>query len=237
MREILNVAWLEFITLKRKIMVVIMLLVGVGFIFSIAFPPQIVSILAGMFTGYIIQPIFSIAEKNSFNRLFGVLPARRRSFVFGRYFLTAVTLLVFMLLFIAIGHIALAWLPFENTEILGEFAYAAKEMQSEEFTVVFGAAIGFFLGCLFILPTFVIDYVFGVSKEAPVSFGFGVFIGVVCVIIDGFFEPDYGNILYHVIKFIVEDRFWTYVILIGGGLLLLAFGAVVSHAFTRKREL
>ncbi len=237
MREILNVAWLEFITLKRKMLVVIILLVGVGFVFSLMFLPQLVSILVAVFTGYIIQPIFSIAEKSSFNRLYGVLPARRRSFVYGRYLLTAVTLLVFMLIFIAIGHIALAWLPFENTELLGEFAYAAREMQSEEFTVVFGAALGFFLGCLFILPTFLIDYVFGVSKEAPVSFGLGVFIGVVCVIIDGILEPDYGNILYQVIKFVVEYRFWTYVILIGGGLLLLAFGAVVSHALTRKREL
>ncbi len=237
MKEILNVARLEFITLKKKIVRIFIIMFIFITLASLAFPPQLISIIASMFTGYIVQPIFSMAEKNSFNKLYGVLPAKRKSFVFGRFFLTAVMVLAAMLLFIAIGYISYAWMPLADTELFGEFAYLTVEWERESFTIPFAAAVGFFLGCIFIMPTFIIDYVFGVSKEAPISFGFGIFVGVSCFVLDGIFEPDYGSIIYNLVKFFVDYRFLSYIVLIGGGILLLTLGAVISHLATRKREL
>jgi hypothetical protein len=89
MYNIFNLIKFDFITIKKKSLVVFLVLFSLASIFSIFTMPIIISFLT-LFSGFIIEPCFVLGEKNKIEKLYGILPIKRYEPIVARYLMLVI---------------------------------------------------------------------------------------------------------------------------------------------------
>lgn len=237
MKEIANLMKLDFITLKGKsILLFSVLMLAAGVLALFLCPHQMVLLV--IFTGFAVQPVFVVSEQSGYNKLYGILPVKKRSIVFARFALIAVVMLVSAFACIVIGELAYKFSLAEKFS--GEFVLFydfSKNAKSDGLSIPLSAAFTFLIGSLLTAMEFTLLFIFGSSKEVPASIGAafvltGIFVAVVKI-----FDLTLDNVAKFLGNSIADHLVLLYICLYGGGLALLAVGAMISAAFFCKKEL
>ena len=237
MKEIVNLVKFDFITVKAKSMVpftIIILIMLIASIFDSN--PYIISCMI-VFTGYAAVPAFSIAEQCNYNKIYGILPVKKRNIVFGRYVFGLVLILAVTLISILVGYIVKAASFGEKFKLSKDMAYLIDEWEAGGLTIPLIAALFFFFGCCLSAVQYTLLFVFGVSKEIPSAIGFAMVFAAAVLIPVKVFKFDMNILFNFISNAVVNHGILTMTVLYAAGVFIMAIGGLISSVFFCKREL
>lgn len=234
MKEITNLIKLDFICLKRKVMIpAIILILFVTTTALLMGPIMAVPMVA--FSGLFIYPMFNIAAKNEFDKLYGTLPINRSKIVLARFLSGYIAMFLMTLFMFIIAEITLHVGFYENLEGMR----ALKEEitpDTESLLVLF--SVVYLLGCTISAIEYTLIWIFGVEKEAVSIIGFGIILGVIIWFICGVLKIDILNkILMCLNELYLKSNILFFVVMFVMGIAVMAALALLTNAITRKREL
>jgi hypothetical protein len=218
MSNILNSLKLDYYILKsadvRRILIVVVVAILVAVLSKD--PPLILGITM-MISGFFMSTIFAVIEKNSLNKLYGILPVKKQQTVIGRYLFTFLAGIVIALVAAVLTVIVSLVLKIE----LDEFLFTAWLCGS------------FLVFCLLVSLQFPLYFKYDFSKLAAMAN-----LPYVVLIIGGsYLIRKYPQLFGQAVTFFLQYPYMLWVVAIVGGLLLLVLSMFVSIALYEKREL
>jgi hypothetical protein len=218
MNTILNSIKLDYYILKssdfRRIAIVVVVAILVAFLSKN--PPLILAITM-MISGFFMSTIFAVVEKNSLNKLYGILPVEKHQTVIGRY------------LFALIAGITIVIVA---TILTFAAAFILKvDLDSLAFTTWLCGS--FFLFCLLVSVQFPLYFKYDFSKLAA----FANLPYVIIVIAGSFAIKKYPQIFAQIVPFFIRNPYMIWVLALAGALLVLCISTIISIALYKKREL
>lgn len=238
MREIVNLIKLDFISVRGKSLILTILLCVFTLVFGFLFAPQIAPLIAAE-SVFIFQPIFSIAEKSNYNRLYATLPISRRNIVIARFVESLLAITLFDLIGLCVGQLsAINGIYLKWAGNLTELTSIYKSFASSGFTVPVSAAAFFFLSVLFCTMALTIDFILGTDKEAVATI---LIIGIISGIVLFLKSIPEAEIIEKSIDFVVKLRTYYLGMFLAlsysSAIVIMIIGILISHLATRKREL
>lgn len=237
MKEILNLIKLDFITVKRKSLPLMCILTVAITVFSVFTMPHMAVVLI-IFSGLLAQPVFVIAEKCGYNKLYGILPVKRRSIVFGRFALGVLMMLFCTLICIIGGLLAYKFNVAENFgSDMEQFIYLSRDWTKYGFTIPLAGAFIFLGGSVFAAVEYTVLFIFGAEKELPAILGVGFVLVGIFVAIEKLLKVDLSAVGDFLGDMVYDHIVLLYICLYAGGIALMALGALISSYFFCKKEL
>lgn len=237
MKEIINLMKLDLITVKNKSLIWFLLIyIAMSVVGFIVCP--ILPLIMVVFSGFSIQPAFTIAEQSGYNKLYGVLPVKRSNIVIARFALTAVIMLGSTVLSIFLCEFLYKFCLCQNFE--GEwrtFYDLLYSLIKDGFSITLMASLLFCFGSVFTVIEFTLIYIFGTSKEIPAFFATAfIFYGLLAIL-----SIVFGLNMQAVIKFFGD--IWSnhievlYIALYGIGIIFTVLASLITNIFMKRKEL
>ncbi|MDP4178050.1 MAG: ABC-2 transporter permease [Bacillota bacterium] len=236
MKEIVNIVKLDFITVKGKSftpLIICTLLMFVASLFTIAHGITVMATFAGL----AVQPIFIVAEQSGYNKLYGVLPVRKRNIVFGRYIFGLSLILAVTLISISLGYIAYTTSLGKSINTFKDAVYLSNLWQTGGVTIEIAASFCFFFGCCLAAVNYTLLFIFGTSKEIPANFGFLAVLVILYFVLAKVFNFDSVKFMKIISDAITNHSILVMVIMYISGVLVMMLGGCISNFFFSKREL
>lgn len=241
MKQIINLMKLDFITVKGKSLLIFSILFAavcvVGF-----FSVPILPIYLVLFSGFALQPIFSTAEHSGFNKLYGILPVKRRYIVIARFALLTIVMLITAIMGIIVCELLYEICLSQNykgdNRQFYEIVYFMKE---DGFPIPLMVSVVFCLGAILTALEFTVTFIFGTSKELPASIAaaFGVYglLTLIIVTLQKVFDISANDVFTFFADLLANDIWVLYIMCYAIGIAAMALGALISIACTKKKEL
>lgn len=236
MKNIMNLMKLDFIALKSKMLPLVLICLVLSAMISIFVLPHFVYAFL-ITSAMILQPMFIIAEKNGFNKLYGILPVKRTEIVAARFILGFIIIVVSAVILTIIGYIG-TWINIagrfpEETAMLIELNERLKEM---EFTLIDVAGMMFVLACFMGAVEYAILFILGTSKEIIGVICATAFLGIVMIPVS-MLVRNHGNKVVEILEFFIKHPYILILIELAVGVLLMYIGYLISAKFFKKKEL
>jgi hypothetical protein len=218
MNDIVNLIKLDCYILRTISLGMLLPAVGVAALASVisSNPPLVIGIVL-MVSAFSMSSIFTIAEKNNLNKLYGILPVRKKQIIIGRYLFT---------LLVGILSSTMA-------TILTFFISFVISTKLSNLTFIGWLCGSFFLFCMIISIQFPIYFGYDLSKvsaiaNAPV---------IILFIISSALIKKRPELFNQIISFFIHNQYMIWLIGIVGALFLLGFSMFLSSALYKKRDL
>lgn len=232
MKEIINLMRLDFICMKRKTLLpLVVALIAAAAVGIFVQPIFMMLILA--FSWLPVEALFGIAAKGNMDKLYGMLPVRRGRLVWARFLLSAIIMVVTTALIIAV-----TWLAFRLNLFYDEVLILESESMGTFEGSVMAASVFFDLSCLFCAWELTTIFVLGIERE---------FIGIVTGLLVMFgagivFAEMNVDMQSMLTKFVtgmgkLYMKSVYYVVVFGVGIAIMAIFATISYLATRRREI
>lgn len=232
MKQIVNLMKLDFITMKGKSLISLIGMILVTFAGSL-FSMGHFAVITLTFAGLSAQPLFTVAEKCGYNKLYGTLPIKKSQYIRARFIYTYTLLISVAAIVILLGHISLKLSFGENFKNWSDFAYIAKEWQKEGFTIGIMAALLIVVGCFLTAMNFCILFIFGIAKEIPMSILFQMVLVAIIVMLVKTKVLTY-DIIFKLAEFISKSPAFACMTFYLLGAAIMAVGAEICCLVMRK---
>lgn len=161
MRAVLNVMKMDFVMVRRRVRIPMLLLLLLVTPFALLIMPAS-SAFAALFSGLIMYTTFGMDERDHLARMYETLPIRRTHLIIGRFAAGTLAVLFMSLLAMGIGYAALAlrlyaWLPTAYTAVVRAEGTGA--------TVACIASIVFAVTCILTGYLYMMNFIFGKHRE------------------------------------------------------------------------
>ena len=166
MKEIIDLMRLDFICMKRKTLLPLVLALICAAATGIFMHPVFMMMIL-VFSWLPIEALFSITAKGNMDKLYGMLPVRRGRLVWARFLLSAMIMVVATAFVIAVAWLAFKLNLFYDKQLILESE--STGMGTFEGSVMMASVI-FDLSCLFCAWELTTIFVLGMERE---------FIGIV----------------------------------------------------------
>ena len=233
MKEIIDLMRLDFICMKRKTLLPLVLALICAAATGIFMHPVFMMIIL-VFSWLPIEALFSITAKGNMDKLYGMLPVRRGRLVWARFLLSAMIMVVATAFVIAVAWLAFRLNLFYDEELILE----SEGMGTFEGSVMMASVI-FDLSCLFCAWELTTIFVLGMERE---------FIGIVTALLVMFgagivfveMNVDMSSMLTKFVTgigklYIMKSVY--YIAVFGVGIAIMAIFAAISYFVTRRREI
>lgn len=240
MNEMLSLIKLDFIAVKNKSMIPTVIIAVIIIVAGFMVAPHFIT-LATYVMPLMFVSLFSIAEKNNFNKLYGTLPIKRNSIVYSRFLGGALTVTVTNLVTMLIALIAEKselYLGWGNDDIRSFTSNISTLFESNNISIGLFAAVMFVVTCAFVGLTYLIDFVFGTEKEAQATvLAMIIFMGIV-LFLKYVLKTHIIETLADFSKdFMDKSTFLFFVFVYVIGLAILGMFAFITNSIVGKREL
>lgn len=234
MKDIINLMKLDLICIKKKTLVPLLAAIAFFAVFGFYMGPQFMMVII-IFSGLCVQSVFTTAAKNDFNKLYGVLPINRSSYVYARFALGVLSIAIVTALMVVLGHIADKAALFEKTdEQLAQYYYASK---ADGFTVPMMGAVLFAATCILTSVQYSIIFILGVERETM-----GTLIAVIIsavmmfiiVAVNAEITTGAADILS---KIYLKSEYLLYAAIYAFGMLVAFIISLITGAVMKRREL
>lgn len=236
MKDILNLIKLDFIAMKSKILPMALIVFALAMAVSIFVLPQFVYIFM-VTSPLILQPMFVIAEKNRFNKLYGILPVKRNKIIAARFISGFILIVISAAILTIIGYIGiklnLAGRFPEETAILIELNDRFREM---DFRLIDVVGIAFVVAALMGAIEYTILFIFGTDKEIIAVICTTAILGLIAIPMS-MLVKDHGSKIVEILEFFVKHPSILFLIELAVGILLMYIGYLISSAFFKRKEL
>ena len=235
MKTLFNLMHLDFISIKNKSLPAFIVGIILVTTISIVLVPHAAAIMPFLAMGF-MSPMSITAEKNGYNRLYGILPVSRKQVVYARFAEAFILCLVAALIGIAIGSISVALGLYSHLiPGLDKIVLVIDTFISEGLTPAYATSIFFLTACFSFAVLYFIDFIFGVEKEGPatliIMFGLCLIIAFLILVVG----IDFAEIINNFIE--STSRTTMAIILYLLGMILIAISAVITSSIMNKREL
>ena len=237
MKEIANLIKLDFTSVKRKIIIPFISIILLVFALELFTLPYVMCLSVMPFIGYLVQPVFSVVEKNKYNKLYGLLPIQRNNIIIARFCFALIILFSTVILAIVLGYITFLFPTGEINDTINEMKSAAEELQKGGFTVELAASLGFMIGCIVTSNVCTLTFIFGIENELQVNLIFAFVTGAIVFICIKAFDISIYAVMNKLAEFISNNIALTFILTYLIGISFLALGALISILVCRKREL
>lgn len=237
MKEIANLIKLDFTSVKRKIIIPFISIILFVFALELFTIPCVMCLLVMPFMGDFVQPVFSVVEKNKYNKLYGLLPVKRNNIIIARFCFTLIILLSTVILAIVLGYITFLFPTGEINDTINEAKSVAEELQKGGFTVELAASLGFMIGCIVTSVACTLTFIFGIENELQANLIFASVTGAIAFICIKAFDISIYAVMNKLAEFICDNTVLTFILTYLIGISFLALGALISILVCRKREL
>ena len=237
MKEIANLIKLDFTSVKRKIIIPFISIILLVFALELFTIPYVMCLSVMPFIGYLVQPVFSVVEKNKYNKLYGLLPIQRNNIIIARFCFALIILLSTVILEIVLGYITFLFPTGEINDTINEAKSAAEELQKGGFTVELAASLGFMIGCIVTSVACTLTFIFGIENELQANLIFASVTGAIAFICIKAFDISIYAVMNKLAEFISNNIALTFILTYLIGISFLALGALISILVCRKREL
>lgn len=236
MKEIINLIKLDFVSVKGKTFIPTAGLWFFGILFGMFFLPQSGILFITGFSFLLFQPTFSIAEKNEYNKLYGTLSVNKKNIVIARFLENLLTTFSFNMLTIILAVIS------DKTEL---FNYRGldniKDLKhlcdSLGLSISVCAAVSFVFVC-FCYLIYMIDFIWGVDKEALITILFAIAFAGLVLFFRYVLKTHITEKVYMFFKDLHSDHAALFLIsMYAIGFAITALYTVISYTAVRKREL
>lgn len=234
MKDIINLMKLDLICIKKKTLIPMIAAVAFFVLFGFYMGPMyMVGII--IFSGLCVQSVFTIAAKNDFNRLYGVLPVKRSSVVYARFALGVLSIGIVTAVVIMFGLAADHAVLFEQTdEQLARSYYLAKE---DGFTIPMMGAVLFAATCILTSIQYSILFILGVERET-VGTLIAIIISAVMIFIIVAVNAEITTGAADLLsKIYLKSEFLLYAAIYAFGIIVAAVFALITGAIINRREL
>lgn len=192
MKDILKIMRFDFLTVKPVAMTEILIISAFCFILSLIFSPMICSYIMFMSIVCVI-PLQNIADKNDFNKLYGILPVKRKNITRARFLYIFLIHFITEIIEIAVALVSMRLklyriLPNQESEKIQMIKNSFSD-----YVTAFSAIVGIFaVLCLVFLYTEMMGQIYGRENEFKIIM---ITLGIIVFIIMGFlFLSDKGII-------------------------------------------
>lgn len=237
MKEIANLIKLDFTSVKRKIIIPFISIILFVFALELFTIPCVMCLLVMPFMGDFVQPVFSVVEKNKYNKLYGLLPVKRNNIIIARFCFALIILLSTVILAIVLGYITFLFPTGEINDTINEAKSVAEELQKGGFTVELAASLGFMIGCIVTSVACTLTFIFGIENELQANLIFASVTGAIAFICIKAFDISIYAVMNKLAEFICDNTVLTFILTYLIGISFLALGALISILVCRKREL
>ena len=237
MKEIANLIKLDFTSVKRKIIIPFISIILFVFALELFTIPCVMCLLVMPFMGDFVQPVFSVVEKNKYNKLYGLLPVKRNNIIIARFCFALIILLSTVILAIVLGYITFLFPTGEINDTINEIKSVAEELQKGGFTVELAASLGFMIGCIVTSVACTLTFIFGIENELQANLIFASVTGAIAFICIKAFDISIYAVMNKLAEFICDNTVLTFIPTYLIGISFLALGALISILVCRKREL
>ncbi|MGN1303989.1 MAG: ABC-2 transporter permease [Oscillospiraceae bacterium] len=234
MKDIINLMKLDLICIKKKTLVPLLAAMAFFAVFGFYMGPQFMMAII-IFSGLCVQSMFTIAAKNDFNKLYGVLPVSRSSVVFARFLLGVVSVGIVTAVMVVLGLIADKAALFEKTdEQLAQFYYASKD---DGFTIPMMGAILFAATCILMSIQYMIVFILGVERETMGMLCAVIITAVMMFIIVAVNIEITTGAADLLSKIYLKSEYLLYAAIYAFGLLVAFIFSLITGAVMKRREL
>ena len=237
MKEIANLIKLDFTSVKRKIIIPFISIILFVFALELFTLPYVMCLCVMPFIGDFVQPVFSVVEKNKYNKLYGLLPIKGNNIIIARFCFALIILLSTVILAIVLGYITFLFPTGEINDTINEIKSAAEELQKGGFTVEFAASLGFMIGCIVTSVVCTLTFIFGIENQLQANLIFASVTGAIVFICIKAFNISIYAVMNKLAEFISNNIALTFILTYLIGISFLALGALISILVCRKREL
>ena len=237
MKEIANLIKLDFTSVKRKIIIPFISIILFVFALELFTIPCVMCLLVMPFMGDFVQPVFSVVEKNKYNKLYGLLPVKRNNIIIARFCFALIILLSTVILAIVLGYITFLFPTGEINDTINEAKSVAEELQKGGFTVELAASLGFMIGCIVTSVACTLTFIFGIENELQANLIFASVTGAIAFICIKAFDISIYAVMNKLAEFICDNTVLTFILTYLIGISFFALGALISILVCRKREL
>ena len=237
MKEIANLIKLDFTSVKRKIIIPFISIILFVFALELFTIPCVMCLLVMPFMGDFVQPVFSVVEKNKYNKLYGLLPVKRNNIIIARFCFALIILLSTVILAIVLGYITFLFPTGEINDTINEAKSVVEELQKGGFTVELAASLGFMIGCIVTSVACTLTFIFGIENELQANLIFASVTGAIAFICIKAFDISIYAVMNKLAEFICDNTVLTFILTYLIGISFLALGALISILVCRKREL
>lgn len=218
MNNIFNLIKLDYCILRTISLGILLPAVGVAALASVisSNPPLIIGIIL-MISAFSMSGIFTVAEKNNLNKLYGSLPVRKNQIIIGRY--------LFALL--------VGILSSTMATIMTFFITLVISTRLSNLTFIAWLCGSFFLFCMIISIQFPIYFGYDLPKvstiaNAPV---------IILFLISSALIKKRPELFNQIINFFIHNQYMIWLMGIVGALFVLGFSMLLSSALYKKRDL
>ena len=234
MKEIANLMRLDFICMKRKTLLPLVLALICAAATGIFMHPVFMMMIL-VFSWLPIEALFSITAKGNMDKLYGMLPVRRGRLVWARFLLSAMIMVVATAFVIAVAWLAFKLNLFYDKQLILESE--STGMGTFEGSVMMASVI-FDLSCLFCAWELTTIFVLGMEREfIGIVTGLLMMFGATVVFVE--MNIDMQSLLTKFVtgmgKLYMKSVY--YVVVFGVGLAIMAAFAAISYFATRRREI
>lgn len=233
MGELLCLVKLDWITVRKKSFLPMLLCMVFVAMLGWIFPPLMACMIP--FSGLIVYSAFSIGERSGFHKLYGVLPIRRSSIVFGRFLAGMLVMLAVTVIAIILGLLAAAYSQLAR-EMGSYTTYVAWVANGYTLPMVCGYT--FLVSCVLAGFQYTMVWLFGVSRELPAVLG-GILLAIIVILICRL--KFHTHLTEAVIGWFARLRTASealfYITLYGLGIVMMLLFALLTHFVVSKREL
>lgn len=183
MKEILKILRFDFLTVKPIVITEVMIISAFCFILSLIFSPMICSYIMFIAMSCVI-PLQNIADKNDFNKLYGILPVKRKNITRARFLYIFLIHFITEIVEILMASISMALklyriLPNQESEKIQMIKNSFNDS-----SLVFEMIVGIFAFlCLIFLYVEMTGQIYGRENEFKIIM---ITLGIIAFIIMGF---------------------------------------------------
>lgn len=232
MKEIIDLMRLDFICMKRKTLLPLVLALICAAATGIFMHPVFMMMIL-VFSWLPIEALFSITAKGNMDKLYGMLPVRRGRLVWARFLLSAIIIALATAFVIAVAWLAFKLNLFYDKELILE----SEGMGTFEGSVMMASVI-FDLSCLFCAWELTTIFVLGMEREF-IGIVTGLLLMFVATVVFVEMNIDMQSMLTKFAtgmgKLYMKSVY--YVVVFGVGLAIMAAFAAISYFATRRREI
>lgn len=234
MKEIIDLMRLDFICMKRKTLLPLVLALICAAATGIFMHPIFMMMIL-VFSWLPVEALFNITAKGNMDKLYGMLPVRRGRLVWARFLLSSIIMVVATAFVIAVAWLAFKLNLFYDKELILESE--STGMGTFEGSVM-AASVIFDLSCLFCAWELTTIFVLGMEREfIGIVTGLLMMFGATVVFVE--MNIDMQSLLTKFVtgmgKLYMKSVY--YVVVFGVGLAIMAVFAAISYLATRRREI
>ncbi|MFA5130858.1 MAG: ABC-2 transporter permease [Patescibacteria group bacterium] len=218
MNNILNSIKLDYFILRasgfRRLAIVVVVPLFAG---AMSKNPPLVLGLTMMLSGFIMSTIFATVEKSNLNKLYGILPIKKKQTVIGRYLFALIAGVT-----IAAAATVLAFI----VSLIIKVPFGGLELTA-------WLAGSFLVFCLLVSIQFPLYFRYDFSKLAALA----NLPYIVLVFSVSFLVRKHPELFTQVVSFFVRSPYMLWIVGTAGALILLSASTLASIALYNKREL